>query len=69
MDDKTLTIVCDDAVAPENRVGKYIYLDQLGQDELYPDDYVLYKTGFNLAKKCRELHFKGLIAAKAYACH
>lgn len=66
MDDETLIIACDDAVTPKKVLGKQIYLAQLWRNDLYPDDYVLCKIGFNLAKKCRELHLKGLIVANEW---
>lgn len=66
MDDKTLITACHDDATTKQVLGKQIYLYQLWRNELYPDDYVLCKIGFNLARECRELHFKGLIVANEW---
>lgn len=58
MDEEKLIVVCDDAVVPEKKLEKKLYLGQIWHKETYPDDYALCKIGFDLAKKCQEIHLK-----------
>lgn len=66
MDDEINIVACDDAVVPEKKVKNKLYLSQLWKKEAYPDDYVLCKIGFDLAKKCQEIHLKGMIFANEW---
>lgn len=63
MNDEIILVACDGSVVPKKKDEKKMYLGQLWHKETYPDDYVLCKIGFNLAKKCREIHLKGMILA------
>ena len=66
MDEEKLIVVCDDAVVPEKKLEKKLYLGQIWHKETYPDDYALCKIGFDLAKKCQEIHLKGMILANEW---
>lgn len=65
MDDEALIIDCDEIVLEKNGEGK-LYLGQLWHKDMYPDDYLLCKIAFCLAKKCNELHLKGLMIANEW---
>ena len=66
MDDEIIIVVCDDIVVSEKKVEDEQYLGQLWNKETYPDDYDLCKIGFNLAKKCLEIHQRGMIIANEW---
>lgn len=66
MNNEKIIAVCDDAVVSEKKVEETFCLGQLWHKETYPDDYILCKIGFNLAKKCREIHLKGMILANEW---
>lgn len=65
MNDEALIIACDEIVPEKNGEGK-LYLGQLWHKDIYPDDYLLCKIAFNLARKCHELHLKGLMIANEW---
>lgn len=65
MDDEAIIIACDEIV-PEKNDKEKLYLGQLWHKDTYPDDYSLCKIAFCLARKCHELHLKGLMIANEW---
>lgn len=53
-------------ITPEKNAEKFLRLNQLWQKEIYPDDYLLCKIAFSLARKCHELHLKGFVIANEW---
>lgn len=65
MNDEAIIIACDEIV-PEKIGKEKLNLYQLWHEDTYPDDYSLCKIAFCLARKCHELHLKGLMIANEW---
>src|SRR5699024_9110971 len=65
MNDESIIIACDEIV-PEKIGKEKLNLYQLWHEDTYPDDYSLCKIAFCLARKCHELHLKGLMIANEW---
>lgn len=65
MNGEAIIIVCDESV-PEKIGKEKLNLYQLWHKDIYPDDYLPCKIAFYLARKCNELHLKGLMIANEW---